>query len=85
MAPSLSTWAKHGRVADESASSIYGKPILVAVHTLRDGTEWVETVAYSRNRPRTALNWRSRRTDIPDFDSRDAGARVLDAIRGHWD
>jgi UDP-GlcNAc3NAcA epimerase len=49
--------------------------------TLRDETEWVETIRHGWNRLWTTPEWTSPRTEISDYGQGDAAERVLDAIR----
>lgn len=51
--------------------------------TLRDETEWGETVSHGWNRLWTSPDWVSPRSDIADYGRGDAAERVLAAIRGH--
>lgn len=51
--------------------------------TLREETEWVETVTHGWNRLWTSPNWSSPRRDIAEYGPGDAAEQVLDAIRSH--
>lgn len=51
--------------------------------TLRDETEWVETIDHGWNRLWTSPEWVSPRREILDYGQGDAASRVLDAIRTH--
>lgn len=50
--------------------------------TLRDETEWTETLEHGWNRLWTSPDWQPR-SDIVDYGSGQAAEAVLDAIRGH--
>jgi UDP-GlcNAc3NAcA epimerase len=51
--------------------------------TLRDETEWVETIAHGWNRLWTTPEWSAPRSDITDYGTGHAAERVLGAIRDH--
>ena len=50
--------------------------------TLRDETEWTETIAHGWNRLWTGPDWGAR-SDIADFGMGDASQKVVSAIRDH--
>jgi UDP-GlcNAc3NAcA epimerase len=52
--------------------------------TLRDETEWVETIEHGWNRLWTSPEWKTPRSEIADYGKGDAAERVLAAIRG-WE
>jgi UDP-GlcNAc3NAcA epimerase len=53
-----------------------GKPCI----TLRDETEWVETITHGWNRLWTQPEWSTPRRAIADYGTGEAAARVLEAI-----